>query len=74
MSSPVMSLEASLAEKLGTMFSSDELRRFLRHHVSVELVDDLPSPEAVSKNKYMALACEKLLARGLVSQRNFSTG
>jgi WD40 repeat protein len=64
---PTMELEARLARLLGEMFAAEELRAFMRHHVSKELADDLPTPGRVAKSLYMAEAAEKLVGRGLVA-------
>jgi WD40 repeat protein len=66
-SMPTMELEARLARLLNEMFDAEELRTFLRHQVSKELADDLPTPGKVAKSLYMAEAAEKLVGRGLVT-------
>jgi hypothetical protein len=64
---PTMELEARLARLLGETFDAEELRTFLRHQVSKELADDLPTPGKVARSQYMAEVAEKLVGRGLVA-------
>ncbi|MCG8420988.1 MAG: CHAT domain-containing protein [Proteobacteria bacterium] len=60
-------LESRLADLLTDMFAPGDLYRFLRHKVSRELVDALPSAAHAARAQYAFLAAEKLMDRGLVT-------
>lgn len=66
------SIEARLAAHLAAMFSASDLLYFMRHNVSIELVDSLPSPHSVSRRSYAAAVSEKLFDHALVTPQFFS--